>query len=382
MMKIMKSLIFTFLCVLSLNVFSQAPVFEDLVFEEDSINKVYKPNGKNFAFVKSKRGGDGVAKTSKIDSILTQTISEIVLVYSESASSVSREEANKERWESLLKTYPEVFQFSTNYKNLLQYGRGGDSLAKKAQGFYIYFGNNEVKEDVKPVAEVPKPKEKTEPKEKEKKEKEKKEVKSEPVAETKPKKEKKEKVEKEPEVKEVKEKKERKSKEEKKEEKIVEKKEEPVVEPEPAKPVVKRQGYSKPKRAKNPKACRQPCYEGGDEGLNNFLTENILLSKKQKKHSKSLVSKVKLQLNFDGSIKKSFITGENEEFNKLVTTAVGNMDLWNPAVKNGLTVKSEITMTLVYDKDSKGIKATEINIIPRPGPKCECVSDAEMFGTE
>ncbi|MBA3665150.1 MAG: hypothetical protein H0W61_13205 [Bacteroidetes bacterium] len=348
-MKILKSFIILAVCCLCFPLSAQVSSFDDLTFEEDSTSKAYKPTGKKFAFIKSKRGSGGVNKTTKADSILTMPISEIVLVYSELNSSAisNREEANRERWENLLKTYPELFQFSTSYKNLLQYNKNSDTAAMKlAQGFYVYYGSETKEPETKAVVETPKPKDK-------------KETKSEPVKETKSKKEKKE----EPVAKEkpVKEKREKKQKEEtkkeepKKEEEIVNK--EPEVEV-PAKTFTKKVGYTKPKKAKNPKACRQPCYEGGDEGLNAFLKENVVLSKKQKKHSKGLISNVKLQLNFDGSIKKYFVTGEDEELNKLVTTAINNMDLWQPAVKNGITVKSEVKMVLIYDKSSKGMKAT------------------------
>lgn len=355
----MKSLIVFLFCIICHSAFCQTPVFDDLTLEEDSINKAYRPAGKKFAFIKSKLGTGGVKKTSKADSILTLPITDIVLVYSESNSSSSREELNRERWENLLQTYPEFFQFNTNYKNLLQYGKTGDSLMKKAKGFYIYFtGNEPTKTESDPVVKTPETENLTETKP---------EKKSEPEEPTKTKKEKKEKSE-------------AKEKKESKKEEITKKEEN---EPEIAiKPTVKREGYTKPRRAKNPKACRQPCYVGGDEGLNTFLKENIPLTKKQKKHSKKLISNVKLQLNLDGSIKKSMVTGENEELNKQVNTAINNMDLWNPAIKNGVTVKSEVKMVLIYDKDSKGMKATEMNFIPRPGPKCECVSDEEIFGTE
>ncbi|MCW3077903.1 MAG: hypothetical protein JWO32_2512 [Bacteroidetes bacterium] len=370
----MKSLFLASLFFFCLPVFSQAPAFEDLVFEEDSVSKPYNLSGKNYAFIKSKRGSGGLSKTSKADSILALTISDIVLVYSETSASATanREEANRERWENLLKTYPELFQFSTSYKNLLQYGKSGDSLAmKKAQGFYVYFGGNEIKEpEVKTVNEIPK--ENTPAKTISK---------SESVVETKTKKDRNK-----PEANEKaepKEKKERKPKDEPKEITDTKKEDkEPVVAEIPANPIVKKTGYSKPKKAKNAKACRPPFYANGDDDLNNFFKNNITLSKKQKKHSKQLISNVKLQLNFDGSIKKSMVTGLDEELNQQVTAALLNMDLWNPAVKNGLTVKSEVKMTLLYDKSTRSMKPSDILITPRPGPKCECVSDAEMFGTE
>lgn len=362
-LNIMKLTISVFLCVICLPFFAQSPSFDDLTFEEDSIAKTYKPSGKNYAFVKSKRGTSGVNKTSKADSILALSISDIVLVYSElSTSSTPREEANRERWENLLKTYPELFQYSTNYKNLLQYKSSDTAAIKQAQGFYVYYSSgNEAKEaETKPAPE-------------------KTNTKSEPIADAKAKKEKKSKSEEkeEPVVKVKKEKRVKASKEPvtKNEDKEIK-----PLEPEPESTIVKKEGYTKPKKSKDPKACRSPFYGAGDDDLNNFFISNITISKKQRKHSKQLISTVKLQLNFDGSIKKSMVTGLDEALNLQVTNAIKNMDLWNPAVKNGLTVKSEVKMTLLYDKDTKGMKPSDMVITPRPGPKCEQKSDAELFG--
>lgn len=89
---------------------------------------------------------------------------------------------------------------------------------------------------------------------------------------------------------------------------------------------------------------------------------------------------VRIQLNYDGSIKKSFITGEDEVLNQQVQAAIDQMGYWNPAVKGGVTVKSEVKFTLKYDKPTKSIRPTDFVINPRPGQKCPCVSDAELFG--
>jgi hypothetical protein len=64
--------------------------------------------------------------------------------------------------------------------------------------------------------------------------------------------------------------------------------------------------------------------------------------------------------------------------NQQVIGAVKMMNLWNPAVKGGLTVKSEVKITLKYDKETHAMKPFEIMINPRPGPKCKCASDAEL----
>ena len=56
------------------------------------------------------------------------------------------------------------------------------------------------------------------------------------------------------------------------------------------------------------------------------------------------------------------------------------MDLWNPAVKGGVTIKSQVKMVLRYDNSSKQIKPFETTLIPRPAPKCtECLDDSQVF---
>jgi hypothetical protein len=75
------------------------------------------------------------------------------------------------------------------------------------------------------------------------------------------------------------------------------------------------------------------------------------------------------------------VNGANTSLNEYVSMAVKSMDLWNPAVKAGTTVKSEVKITLKYDKSTKAIKPFEVAITPRPNPKCsKCLSDAEIFG--
>ncbi|MBK7666038.1 MAG: hypothetical protein IPJ32_01070 [Sphingobacteriaceae bacterium] len=320
-------------------------------------------------------------KTSSGDSIKAMNITDIVLVYTENEASdiATREIANRERWENLIKTYPEFFKENPTLFNTCQCVIGGDAEAlKKSQGFYVFIGGKAEAPEVKAVAKKEEPVKKVVNDEKPKKE--------EKVKEEKPKKEEKVKEEKVAKVKEEKPKKEEKVKEEKvakvKEEKP--KKEEKVEEaPVVAEPVVakpKKQGYATPKKAKDAKVCRPPCYEGGDEGLNEFLKTAITLSKKQKRHTGDLEAIVTLMLHFDGSIKKSMIQCADEDFKKQVEEAIKQMDLWNPAVKGGVTIKSQVKLTLRYDNSSKQIKPFETQIIPRPAPKCtECLTDSQVF---
>lgn len=375
-MRILTSLLLSIFC---LSLSAQAPVFEDLIFEMDSTTATYKAKGKNYAFIRSKRGTDGLTKTSTGDSIVAKKIAvvDIYLVFTElsTAEIATRETENRERWENMLKTYPEFFAESPNLYNVCQCSSTGNAEAfKKAQGFYVYFEGKEEPVAVAPKVE-PKKEEKTEtaePKKKEKVEKVKEEKKVEPKEEKIAKAEK-----------PAKEEKAEKPKKEKKEKEVAVKeevKEAPPVVEEVKEVKPKKEGYAKPRKAKDAKVCRPPCYDGGDEGLNAFLKDNIILSKKQKRHSSDLVTVVTLQLNFDGSIKKTLFQGANQEFNKQVEEAIKKMDLWNPAVKGGYTIKSQVKLTLKYDGSTKSIKPFETVIIPRPAPKCtECLSDSQVF---
>ncbi len=131
----------------------------------------------------------------------------------------------------------------------------------------------------------------------------------------------------------------------------------------------------KPRKAKDPKACRTACYGNGENDLNDFLRENVAITKKMKRDDVDL----KLQLNVDGTIKKIVALGDNDELNKLVEAAVKDM-VWNASVRSGLTIKSEVKMILKYDKKTKSLIAEELTVNPRLGPKCmTCQSDDELF---
>jgi flagellar biosynthesis GTPase FlhF len=352
----MKSIFLALLFALCLTGAAQAPAYDDLTMESDETTETYAARGKNYVFIRSKRGSGGVESASKADSIKTFNIREIVLVFSEvtEAAFEEREDANRERWENLMRTYPEYFQSGTTYRSICQCQIGGDNEAfKKTQGFYVYF-----KPKAPPVAEVTASTIKTEErKPTEKVEAAKETAKTEPVAAK-----------------------------EKTQEAVAAVEESPKAESadyeaeEEVKPV-KKSTAIKPRRAKDSKACRPACYEGGEEDLNAFFKNNIVLSKKERRKVKNLSSVAKLQINHDGSIIKSAVTGEDEWLNKKVIGAVNAMNRWNPSVKSGVTVKSEVKLTLKYDKASKALKPFEVAIIPRPAPKCKCVSDAEMFGS-
>lgn len=370
--------------MICLPIAAQTPNYDDIVFDEDEVKTAYKPLGKTFVLLKSKKGTGGMPKVPAADEIKTAEITEIILVFTETTEDAAdtREESNRERWENLISTYPEFFQFNTSYKNICQCSIGGDAEAlKPTQGFYVYYKMAAPKVETPAVATAPAKEEKIDAKE---------------VAKT----EKKEPVKEAPAVKETKKAEEPvKEKpvavtESKKEEKPVQKEEEKeedlnATTDGPAKTSAielssapkKKPGFSKPRKAKDPKACRPPFYGTGEEDLIMFFKDNITLTKKQRRQVKGDASTLKLSLNFDGSIKKAMVNGANTDLNELVSLAVKSMNTWNPAVKAGLTVKSEVKITLKYDKASKSIKPIETMITPRPNPKCtECKSDSEIFG--
>lgn len=382
----MKYIITIVLFIAFLPIYSQVGSFEEMEFEVDSAKTAYRPSGKNYVLLKSKRGTAGLNKTAAADAITTAEVTEIVLVFSETdpSTTAEREESIRERWENLLLTYPELFQFSTTYKNFCQCNYEGDAESFKASaGFYIYV-NGEVPKVEEPKAASPAP--------------------PSPVAKT----------------------------EEKKATPVEDKKAaEPPAPPAPSavstpakqvsgtdaaksatpppstepvakqeavapppsndetsetpaeapKPVAKKKKIDsvKPRKAKDKKACRPACYGWGDEDLIAFFKDNIQLTRKQRRKAKNWVANVKLQIHFDGVVKKEVVTGSNETFNQTVQDVLKRMNRWNAAVKNGVAVKSEIKFTLKYDKVTKCMKPYDFIANPKPSSKCPCVSDGEIF---
>jgi hypothetical protein len=391
----MKSLkaIFVIALIISSNlVFGQEPSFYELTFGIDSTTTPYKANNDNFVFIRSKRGTEPVKATSAGDSIKSFVIQKIVLVFSESLTSEleNRDAYNQERWENLMPTYPEFFQATTTYKNICQCSQDASSPSyKEVQGFYIYYtpkGVSVPKKEVEVVkAEEPKP---NEPKKEIVKEEPKKVVEVAKVETPKPVEPKKEIAKEEPKKEETKKAKEVESKVEEVKPVELVKKEEPKKEVEAIAPPTNTNTEevsdsknkatvppAKPRKAKDPKACRTACYGAGESDLNAFFKDKVALTKKMKKDEVDL----KLQLNVDGTVKKVVIKGENAELNKLVEEAVKDM-IWNSSVKSGLTIKSEVKMILKFDKKLKGLKAEELMVSPRLGPKClTCASDDELF---
>ena len=391
-MKFFKIIAALFICAYVNQVNAQISSYEEIEFETDSMKMAYKPLSKKpYVFLKSKKSAGGMPRTAEADAILNTPVTDIILVFSETSSEdlAEREEANRARWENLLETYPEFFQYNSVFKNVCQCNNAGDAEAFKAkQGFYVYYEGAAPAPEPVVQAEPVKPaatpaKETARPAETPVKESTKTEAPATPQTKA-------------PAVTETK-------APEKKAEPAVTKVAEPVIEkeiekeaveetekPEPvaAKPArvakagatPKRPGYEKPRRSKDTKACRQPCYGYGDDDLVAYFKNSVMLTKKQKKKGKNILIQVRIQLNYDGSIKKAFVQGENEVLNQQVQAAIDQMGYWNPCVKAGVTVKSEVKFVLKYDKPSKTLRPSEFMLNPRQGTKCPCVSDSELFG--
>jgi len=88
---------------------AQSVSYYDLTFQADSVRSPFQSTTKNYVFVRSKRGVDGVNTTPSADSIRNLPISKIVLVFTEDSPEdlENREEYNQERWDNLIMTYPE-----------------------------------------------------------------------------------------------------------------------------------------------------------------------------------------------------------------------------------------------------------------------------------
>lgn len=381
---------------------AQTESIDEVYIELDSIRTPYRPQSKPYVFVRSKKGKSGVNRTPEADVAVKYPVGEIVLVFTEDNPQdlAEREEANYARWENLFKTYPEFFQHSSSFMSICQCNPRGDTATfKKVQGFYIYYEGDEIavtstssvtapgtggagepaKKPETAAAPVPDPPVKKEafatdraeetPAKKETAEKEKAAVAEAPAKAAEP--------EPEPE----------RSKTTENNSGAVSSKEASDEEPEatepppPPKPKPVAKKGPKVRKAIDPKACRPACFGYGDADLDSFFADNLKLSKKQKKKAKKATATLNLQLNPDGSIKKSSVTGTNPEINEAIQSAAQSMGSWNAAVKNGVAIKSQVKITLKYDKDAKNLKPSGIMIIPKPGPKCRCVSDEEIFGS-
>jgi hypothetical protein len=301
----------------------------------DTIDRPYTVTvNQPYIFIASSFGSDRILQGTKLDSISDFLIKEIVLVYSRyhKSENFSQSKLNDARWNNLLKDYPQLFQNgTTRYKNICQDGLTSDTVAKKlTHGFYIYFENraDPVKRETE-ISEISKMVQAMG-------------IDTAETSET----------------------------------------ESAPVETEEIIPLSelrkKHSKFKKPMRTIDPKACRQPFYMTGMNDLDNFFKEHITLTPRQKRHPKKLDAEVLLRLDFNGFIKSAHVLTANKLLIEQIRKALSEMNVWNPAVKNGITIKSDVKFLLHCTPEGKmGLKGTYI--VSRNLAKCGTASDEELF---
>jgi hypothetical protein len=331
-----------FIICLPLLLPAQHTTINDLEFDKaDTITRPYTPKlNTPYIFIASKFGSNEVQRHTSLDSIRGFMIRDIELVFSQyhKSDKFNQGKLNDERWQHLLKEYPSLFSSGvTHFRNICQSGEQTDSTARKlTHGFYIYFEDRSA--DAKrssEITEISKMLEKM----------------GINPADT---------VENE----------------------FHDEEKTSVAAPDKADVTlkdVKTRGvkFRKPMRTMDPHACRQPYYEGKIDGLNQLLAETIKLSRRQKRRHKKLNGTIRLRIDYNGEIKSAQVSTINEKFSRQLTKAVESMYAWNPAVRNGVTVKSDVRFKVRY-AEGKIIVDGDV-IVPRNLAKCGTASDDELF---
>lgn len=314
---------------------AQPATFNEVAFlPEDTIQNAYTvKQNQLYVFIPSRFGKHEIGDIPVLDSIKTFLVKDVVLVYSmfRKSDQFNQTRLNEKRWTNLLEQYPEVFRNGpTKYHNVCQSGVVSDSAAKQlTHGFYIYFEN---------------------PADEKKREVEVREISkmllslgvdtSEADAE------------------------------------IVHSGPDEI---ELAKsPGTRHSKFRKPMRTKDPKACRQPFFENGRTDLSDYFKEKITLAKKQKRKPERLVAEVKLRLDFNGQIRSANIMARNDQLIQQIKKALSEMPLWHPAVRNGITIKSDVRFLLEYN--AAGHMSLRGNVIlPKYLADCGVTPDEELF---
>ncbi len=325
--------LFKLLFIISLTLKGQPASVNDLEFRlSDTVKGAYKANqSRKHIFIASKFGSSEVEQSRALDSVSGFLISDIVLVYSKykQSNDFNQAKLNRARWENLLAKYPSLFQSGTTaYGNICQAGIQNDSVARElTHGFYIYYENR------------------SDPAEREK------EIKA-----------------------------------------IFTMLEDMGIDTSSstestagAEEVVTATTSSagsprlrKPMRTKDPRACRQPYYRNGLADLNAFFRAGIPLTNKQKKNPEKLSAEVTLRLDFNGQIKSAHVLSVSDEFIDQIRKALAGMELWNPAVLNGVTINTSVKFFLMCT-DGGYVKLKGDLQVARQLQKCGKATDADLF---
>jgi len=306
----------------------------DLDFEQpDTLHIPYQPQNKiPYLFIPSKFGSDEVVSGARLDSLSSFQILRIDLVYSlyHKANNFNQTKLNDLRWDHLIKLYPNLFtSASTEFRNYCQV-EDNDSLAKRLKhGFYVYFENRT--EPSKRLAEIDALIQMAT--------KAGLDVSDSLDLEDSP----------------------MKSADESGE----------TVEIKDAKGK-----YLKRMRAKDPKACRQPYYENGLNDLNNFIDAHVYLKWWQKWNTKRFTGTIRLRISYTGEIKQASVMANPKRFAKKLKAMVGQMNSWNPAVRNGVAVNAIVKIKIRYFDGKFSAEQVEV---PRNLLKCPTVPDEEIF---
>jgi hypothetical protein len=258
-------------------------------------------------------------------------IHEIVLVFSQfkKAENFKQAALNQSRWENLMKLHPALFSTgNTLYHSVCQSGVITDSAAKKlTHGFYIYFENRsddakrqiEVNEIAKMITSMG--------------------IDTSAIPEEK----------------------------QKEDESLT------------AAPDIKRPSrFRKPLHTIDPKTCRQPFYGTGTDDLERFFREHLELSKRQERQGKKLSAEIKLTIDFNGVIRSAHIMCVDNQLIGQVKKALVKMDLWNPAVRNGVTIKTDVRFTVIGDGAGSVIIKRPV-IVARMLAECGTAPNEEIF---
>jgi hypothetical protein len=299
----------------------------------DTIKGYYHVNEQPSIFIASAFASEKVVSTTKLDSVRNFLIREIVLVYSRYHKSENFKQAplNEARWNNLLSEYPTLFENgTTHYRNICQDLENDTTAKKLPHGFYIYFENpgDPLKRD-REISGITK---------------------------------------------------------------LVQSMgidtsdflEEDLKMPDssgmiPVSGLSKKHSkFKKPMHARDSKACRQPFYQTGIKDLDAFFREKIKLTRFQKIRPGKLDTEIRLTLDFNGFIKSAFVLCADKLLIEQIKRALSEMEVWNPAVRNGLTIKANVKFSLRYFPDGTLGLIGGVTV-PYMLSKCGTASDDELF---
>ncbi len=323
---------------------AQVGSVNELIDIPDVDVEIYRPKKDTpYVFVPSGFAASEVKNTKTPDSLKNHVVYKVVLVYSayHKSENFNQEKLNYDRWNKLFLKNPELFSNGgTSYLNIRQTSATTDTSAKKLMhGFYIYYRQpalaearkkevDDLKEfmttigvDLKDSIESPSlvtlaKKAKLKPDDDE----------------------------------------------------------------ETTSLAERKETFWSPKRTRDKFACRQPFYGNGPSDIEDFFNSTVKLSKRLKKKRKPVDTDIILRLHFNGSLVSARIISSNKEFAPEISTAVKKMKRWNPSIKNGMTVKSDVRFKLRYSDGKFNLMGAPL--VARQLQKCDCCTPDSLLFAE